>query len=132
MTINDPEVVYILICGLVLVSGLIAMGFGLYLSFFRMSELLGGLARSLCVQKVRGMLDAGLYGRLYVFFTISMLLVFPKMSIRRGYLDVRDFESFPRSLRKFVKFVKVVDVVSMFCGISFFLLGFIGEYYGFI
>jgi hypothetical protein len=121
--------IYALFWVFVLASTLVVMFGGLYLIFFRMNELLRNLSRSLYIQRIKWMADAGLYGKLYVFSTISMLLVFSRISIRRGYLDEEDYKDFPRRLKMWLR---VLDLSTMFVAVLMIALWVVGKIYGFI
>lgn len=127
--LSTQKEIYALFCMFFLVSGLIVMFCGLYLMFFRMNELLSHLSHSVFIQKIKWMIGAGLYGRLYVFSMISMLLVFSRFSIRRGYLDLEDYNNFPRRLRMWLK---ILDVSTMFVAVLMLALWVVGKVCGFI
>ncbi|MCL6704191.1 hypothetical protein [Pseudomonas sp. T1.Ur] len=129
MSLEASEVVYTL-CGVgVFAFGLIVLIVRLYLVLFLMEEMVKGLSNSGLVREQRGMADSGLVGKFLLLSSISMLLVFPRFSIRRGYLDPKDYELFPKLLKKWIKFVDVSMVVF---SMALLVLWAVGKYYGFI
>lgn len=126
----DGELIYAL-CGLfVFFLIFISMGAELYLVCFRMDEMYAQLSksRSIILER-RVMEDMGLSGRLFIFTTIGTLIVFPKLSIRRGYLDSGDFISFPVSLKNWVRAVSISMMLEAF---ALIVLWTVGKYCGFI
>lgn len=102
MSLETSEIVYTFFGVGIFAFGLIILAVRLYLVLFRMDEMLEGLSSSGLVREQRGMADFGLAGKFLLFSTIGMLLVFPRFSIRRGYLDPKDYELFPESLKRWI------------------------------
>ncbi|WP_439863414.1 hypothetical protein [Pseudomonas antarctica] len=100
--ISSSEIVF-LVCSLGLfMLGVFVVGVWIYMAFFKISEMVGCLGRSLVVQNRRAFLSAGVIGKLYLVSGISGVLIFPKKSIKKGELDPEDYRQFPKNLRLWI------------------------------
>lgn len=97
--INGSELIFLMSSLSLLTLGAFSVGVWFYMIFFRMSEIVSCLERSLVVQGRCAFLNAGVVGKFYILSGVSGALVFPQRSIERGELDLEDYRQFPASLK---------------------------------
>jgi len=97
--ISDSEIIFLMSSLGLFLSGIFIIGIWFYMVFFRMSEIVRCLGRSLVVQNRSSLLNAGLVGKFYILSGVSGVLVFPQKSIERGELDPDDYRRFPKPLK---------------------------------
>lgn len=97
--ISDSEIIFLMSSLGLFLSGIFIIGIWFYMVFFRMSEIVRCLGRSLVVQNRSSLLNAGLVGKFYILSGVSGVLVFPQKSIERGELDPDDYMRFPKPLK---------------------------------
>lgn len=76
----------------------------LYLAYFRIKEIMGYLIDSPAVNGRSEQLSLDPLVRLALLGHISMMLIIPRRSIKKELLSAKDYERFPRRLKKLIRF----------------------------
>ncbi|NWA64537.1 hypothetical protein [Pseudomonas reactans] len=119
--INDSEIIFLMSSLSLLALGAFSVGVWFYIIFFRMSEVVSCLERSLVVQGRCEFLNAGLVGNFYILSGVSGVLVFPQRSIERGELDLEDYRQFPTSLKFWIVSSTSAAIVLALVGVGMVL-----------
>lgn len=115
--ISDSEIIFLMSSLGLFLSGIFIIGIWFYMVFFRMSEIVRCLGRSLVVQNRSSLLNAGLVGKFYILSGVSGVLVFPQKSIERGELDPDDYSRFPKPLKFWIVFSATAAIVLTLGGV---------------
>ena len=98
MTIAD--VIFISVCGLVIIGQLLCIGAALYLSHTK-GDLMSSHFKSSSSLLTLGIYKrSSLYGRMQLIGNISSILTFPRFFLKRGLASAEDIDSFPLSLKR--------------------------------
>lgn len=98
MTITQFVVGYI--CGAVLISIFIWIAVGLHMAYTKMDIMLSHLKKSSVIADLTPLRKNGPLGKLLLVGSISGVLTFPAMYIRRGTVNADDIKNFPRILKR--------------------------------
>lgn len=100
MRTEAETTVFLIGGGVFFLLGFFMLVVQLYLSYFKMSEILRSLARSRAVLSRRFIVGGDPFTRFFILVSIAPLLMFPRRAIKLGELDQEDYLEFsPRLLR---------------------------------
>lgn len=120
--INNSEIAFLILSLSFFSFGIVIGGVWFYMIFFKMSDIVSCLARSLVVQNRVVFLSAGLVGKFYILSGVSGVLVFPQKSIKKGELDLEDYRQFPKSLKLLIVCSTLAAIMIALAGVGMALV----------
>lgn len=88
------------ICGVVLLSIFIWIAIGLHMAYTKMDMMLSHLEKCSVIVDLTPLRNNGPLGKFLLVGSISGILTFPDMYIRRGNVNADDVKNFPRTLKR--------------------------------
>jgi len=98
MTVAD--VIFIGVCGLVIIGQFLCIGAALYLSHTKGDFMSSHFKNSSFLLTLGIYRRSSLYGRMQLIGNISSILTFPRFFLKRGLASAEDIDSFPLSLKR--------------------------------
>lgn len=120
--ISNSEIIFLILSLSLFVFGVVVGGVWFYIVLFKMSDIVSCLARSLVIQNRVVFLNAGLVGKFYILSGVSGVLVFSQKSIKKGELDLEDYQQFPKSLKFWIVCSTSAAIVIALAGLGMALV----------
>lgn len=118
-----PETIFAF-CGLILISLIfLALLVLLYVSYFRMAEILRKLSNSPAVIAKQKTLGIDPVSRYFTIACVGALMLCSRQSLRSGELSLEDYESFPVGLKRIIKISFGSMVALAIVALGFVLVG---------
>lgn len=109
---TESETAFLLVGGGVFfLLGFFLLGAQLYLSYFRMGEILSSLARSRGVVGRRSIVGGDPFTRFFMLVSIAALLTFPQRAIKLAELNQDDYLEFSPRLLRLIKWFYCLSLV---------------------
>lgn len=110
--------------GLILMSLIfLALLVLLYISYFRMAEILRHLSNSPAVVAKQKTLGRDPVSRYFMIACVGALMLCPRQSLKNGELTLEDYESFPVGLKRIIKISFGSMVALAIVALGFVLVG---------
>lgn len=104
MRTDTETTIFLIGSGMFFLLGFCVLVVLLYLSYFKISEILSSLARSRAVLGRRFVVGWDPFTRFFMLVSIAPLLMFPLRAIKLGKLDREDYLAFSPSLLRVIKY----------------------------
>lgn len=95
----------------------------LYISYFRMAEILGRLSNSPAVLAKQKTLGRDPVSRYFMIACVGALMLCSRQSLKNGELTLEDYESFPVGLKRIIKISFGSMVALAIVALGFVLVG---------
>ncbi|WP_407728937.1 hypothetical protein ACJJU9_15570 [Pseudomonas helleri] len=99
------------LCGAVIVCMFVWITLALRIAFAQMDLMLGCLRNCSFIESLAQFKQGGLWGKLLLVGSVSGVVTFPGLYIRRGTVDAEDIRRFPVQLKRRLVFLQWAGIV---------------------
>ncbi|MDU7557308.1 MAG: hypothetical protein E7K65_05520, partial [Pseudomonas sp.] len=99
------------LCGAVIICMFVWIAFALRIAFTQMDLMLGLLRNCSFIDSLAKFKQGGLWGKLLLVGSVSGVVTFPGLYIRRGIVDAEDIRRFPVQLKRRLVFLQWAGIV---------------------
>ncbi|AWY42123.1 hypothetical protein DKY63_20310 [Pseudomonas putida] len=100
MNISFADALFVIV-GLTIVGGaLIVFGIALYLGYTKGDVLSDHFKNSSSLITLPARIDKGLRGKVRLVYSVSSVVTFPRLFMKRGLVSAEDIDEFPNDLRR--------------------------------